>query len=431
MVREAIREGWPQVVERASAVGAFPKRVQDEVRRYLACGILRHGFAELECTTCKQSAVIAFSCKTRGWCPSCAARRAHETAAHLLDVLPKVAFRQWTLSVPFALRFPLVKDVKLLKTVERCLTKAIFFVQRRRARALGGKGKPVTGAVSQVQLFASSLALQPHWHLLVPEGVWSEGVFAALPPPSQEDVEAVLKRALKHLKRAFEKAELHWPEDAFEKLQAEAAQLTLKLPAFEEGGGARRLAVGAGFSLHADTKVPGHDREGLGRLLRYGARGPIAESRLTRRDDGKYVYQTKRKGVVLVLTAEQLTRRLLGLIPPARLHLTNFHGAFSSHSKDRATVTSSAANDATPSPPTTPSAAKPKKPRRPRLDFATLLMRTFAVDLWTCRCGGKRKLLAVITGRRKAEERLLQLGLPPAPRPLPVAQAPPQLQLAV
>lgn len=35
-------------------------------------------------------------------------------------------------------------------------------------------------------------------------------------------------------------------------------------------------------------------------MCRYGARGPIAEARLSRRDDGRYAYETK-KGVTLVL----------------------------------------------------------------------------------------------------------------------------------
>ena len=51
------------------------------------------------------------------------------------------------------------------------------------------------------------------------------------------------------------------------------------------------------------------------RLARYGARGPVAESRLSRREDGRYAYETK-KGVTLVLTAAQLVKRLIALIAP-------------------------------------------------------------------------------------------------------------------
>lgn len=107
-----------------------------------------------------------------------------------------MAFRQWTLSVPFALRFLLVKEPRLLRKVERRLVEAIFRWQRRRAKELGATGKSVGGAVSFVQLFGSALQLQPHVHLLCAEGVWSDGVFMALPPPAPEEVERVLERAL-------------------------------------------------------------------------------------------------------------------------------------------------------------------------------------------------------------------------------------------
>ncbi len=42
-------------------------------------------------------------------------------------------------------------------------------------------------------------------------------------------------------------------------------------------------------------------------------------------------------------TAEQLVKRLLWLIPPARLHLTNFHGVFASHSNARTALLPQAA----------------------------------------------------------------------------------------
>jgi hypothetical protein len=39
--------------------------------------------------------LVAFSCKLRGFCPSCDARRMVETSAHLIDhVVPKVPVRQ-------------------------------------------------------------------------------------------------------------------------------------------------------------------------------------------------------------------------------------------------------------------------------------------------------------------------------------------------
>jgi hypothetical protein len=49
--------------------------------------------------------LVAFSCKRRGFCPSCGARRMIETSAHLVDhVIPDVSVRQWVLSFPWPLR---------------------------------------------------------------------------------------------------------------------------------------------------------------------------------------------------------------------------------------------------------------------------------------------------------------------------------------
>ena len=62
-----------------------PQYVEREFRHYLECGILAHGFARARCGECGHDFLIAFSCKGRGVCPSCNARRMVETAAHLVD----------------------------------------------------------------------------------------------------------------------------------------------------------------------------------------------------------------------------------------------------------------------------------------------------------------------------------------------------------
>jgi hypothetical protein len=47
------------------------------------------------CGTCGKDELVAFSCKRRGFCPSCGARRMADLAAHLVDrVWPDVPVRQ-------------------------------------------------------------------------------------------------------------------------------------------------------------------------------------------------------------------------------------------------------------------------------------------------------------------------------------------------
>ncbi len=43
--------------------------------KFLACGILEHGFARIRCHDCPHEYVLAFSCKSRYFCPSCNAKR--------------------------------------------------------------------------------------------------------------------------------------------------------------------------------------------------------------------------------------------------------------------------------------------------------------------------------------------------------------------
>ena len=72
-----------------------------------------------------------------------------------------------------------------------------------------------------MQLFNGHLALQPHLHLLVPQGVMAGGQWVELPPPTQADVEAVLARMLRQLLPTLESMEVDWPEDGLEALQAQ------------------------------------------------------------------------------------------------------------------------------------------------------------------------------------------------------------------
>ena len=62
------------------------------------------------------------------------------------------------------------------------------------SRALSG-----SPSVSFVQLFNGHLGVQPHLHLLVPAGLFGGGALVELPPPAQEELEAVLARMLSRL----------------------------------------------------------------------------------------------------------------------------------------------------------------------------------------------------------------------------------------
>jgi hypothetical protein len=342
-------------------------------------------------------------------------------------VLPHVGHRQWTLSLPFSLRLSVVKKPQLLKRLEVRLLQAVWRWQRREARRHGVLGPLRGGGVCFWQWFGSSLQLTPHLHLLAPEALWKpDGEVVLLGAPGDDDVARVLHRVLRQAKRDWAEEDAPWAEDEYQELQQQAIQQRLALPDTPPHR-RRRVALADGFSLHADTAVHGNDRQGLETLCRYGARGPVSECRLRRLDDGRYEY-TPKKGVTFTLTAEALVRRLVALLPPAKLHLTSFHGVYAPNASLRPLVTRQPDTVL----PTGPRAVvPPKKKTKRRLDWATLHQRTFGTDVLRCPCGGRRTLRALHSTRKAAELRLAALGIPLPSRVLPPATAPPQLAFAV
>ncbi len=106
---------------------SVPLHVEVAFRGYLKCGLLCHGFARAYCAACGHDFLVGFSCKGRDIYPSCSTRRMVETAAHMVDdVLPRVQFRQWVLSVPKRVRWhmnhkPEVVSPEFNRSTQHCL----------------------------------------------------------------------------------------------------------------------------------------------------------------------------------------------------------------------------------------------------------------------------------------------------------------------
>ena len=119
----------------------LPGFVPQEFEAYLRCGILAHGFARVRCADCAFERRVPFSCKGRGFCPSCGGRRMTERAAHLVEaVVPRVPVRQWVLTLPYRLRYRLAWDHGLTRAVLGIYARVLqdFYVRGARRRGLGG-----------------------------------------------------------------------------------------------------------------------------------------------------------------------------------------------------------------------------------------------------------------------------------------------------
>lgn len=140
----------------------LPDFVIKEFEEYLRCGILAHGFLRAQCEKCHHEMLIAFSCKRRGFCTSCGARRMSETAAHLVDsVLPHKNIRQWVLTFPTPIRLCFAVRPKLMA---RALDIAITTISANyRKQAKLKKTNSKTGAVTLIQRFGGSLNVNIHF----------------------------------------------------------------------------------------------------------------------------------------------------------------------------------------------------------------------------------------------------------------------------
>ncbi|MBY3801829.1 transposase zinc-binding domain-containing protein, partial [Pseudomonas aeruginosa] len=165
---------YPDFIARIEAEGrSLPGYVREAFDAYLRCGVLEHGFLRVVCEHCRAERLVAFSCKKRGFCPSCGARRMAESARHLVDeVFGPRPVRQWVLSFPYPLRF-------LFASKPEAIGPVLGIVHRVIAGWLADQaGVPrdtaQCGVVTLIQRFGSALNLNIHFHMLWLDGVYED-----------------------------------------------------------------------------------------------------------------------------------------------------------------------------------------------------------------------------------------------------------------
>ncbi len=189
---------------------SLPRFVREEFEAYLGCGRLERGFVRAKCTGCRHEYLVAFSCKRRGWCPSCGVRRMVETAAHLVEnVLPRAPMRQWVLSFPWPLRLLFAAHPEWLTRVLSIVTRALSSALLQRAGYRPGDGAQ-TGIVTFIQRFGSKLNLNVHLHLLALDGAYTfehrRAHFHRARAPYPGELEALLDTLIRRITRTLVRA---------------------------------------------------------------------------------------------------------------------------------------------------------------------------------------------------------------------------------
>jgi hypothetical protein len=414
----------------------FPAYVQREFYDYLRCGILAHGFLRLGCDTCKHELLVPFSCKRRGFCPSCAGRRMAQIAAHLVEcVLPWVPTRQWVVSVPVPLRYWMAASQDLTAKVHTIIRTTIGQYYVNQAVTQGHERAHVhPGSVTFIQRFGSAINLNLHFHCVFLEGVYLDRTavglkprFLAGEPPSNtavaEVVQKISQRVMRKLHRlGYLEAGLEPPvATGYDPLRDTAPELARTLAASVQqriafgkraGQHVRRLGSGfgsageaprltgprcasvRGFSLHANTAIPAHRRDQLEQLIRYTARGAVSLERLVQDTNGDLLYTFTHPwsdGTTGIrLSPVELLEKLAALVPLPHVHLLRYGGCLAPHSHLRGSVVPT---------PRQQGVSEETDTRSACWSWARLLHRVFALDMARCPLcqRGILRLIAVIT----------------------------------
>lgn len=452
----------------------MPQYILKTIDRYLECGIPAHGVIKMACESCGTSFALPFSCKCRGICPSCHARRAAELAAHMVDnVIPHNPVRQYVVNLPFPLRFWMATHKHILARVCNIICSIIQeFILFRTSHQTREKRETriKTGLVCFVQRFGSSLNLNPHFHIIAMDGVFYgdeqyRPLFVQMPKPTDDAIGLLAKEICETVNSYLIDEGFLVEEDGnvmvanTEDILNPDVDTDVHLPAMassisqtiafgpRKGLPVQRLRPNAGscrswpnsfspkttsplccsydgYTVHAERSILHNDRNALEKLISYAARGPLSDDRLRAMPDGNVEVKLKTawsNGTThLIFSPSEFIEKLIALIPPPWFHMVRPFGLFVSNAKYRKEILPGEKSDADDKKP------PQKKKKKCSIKWADLLKRVFHIDVTRCqKCGGLLKLTDILMPGPNLTSLLDELNLATAPpQKLPAKTAP-------
>jgi len=379
---EEVKGCWEERFERL--YGGWRGFLDRVVSSYVDCGNSSCGFARVRCPQCASEYLVAFSCQTRAFCPSCAAKRAAIFGAYVVEeVVAEVGHAQWVFTVPKLLRPYFLYHRELLGSLSQAAWQTVAEMVDA---AADGDEQVRPGMVSVIQTARSDLGFSPHIHALASRGGWTpDGRWVPVPFIDCEAAE----RIFRHKVMRFLKDE--------GLLSEERAKLLLSW---------RR----SGFSVHNRVTASAADPGGLERLARYLMRPPLSLERLHLDEDAQSAtYRVKRSArarhagseVLETFDPRDLLARILMHVAEPRAHLVRHYGeyAVAARAKRRRLEQLIEYGRELPCPGPVASGDDPSSAERraSRRAWAQLIRRKYESDPLLCDCGAEMKIIAVIT----------------------------------
>ena len=173
-------------------------------------------------------------------------------------------------------------------------------------------------------------------------------------------------------------------------------------------------------------------------MCRYILRPPLANHRLRWLSNSELAFKLKRAwsdGTThVIFSPHELLERLATSVPPRRANVVRYHGVLAPNASWRRQVV-----PVTPEAPQAdelrrcqhPAEPRPESPppRRHRIPWAELFKRVFKEEVDRCACGGRLRLVAMLTEPASIQRYLEGMGLPSSAPEIPPARAPPQMDI--
>ena len=376
------------------------------LEKFVECGVMRYGVVRFRCPECGKDMIVAFSCKRRGLCPICDAKRSAIITAEALDrLLPPALYRQWVLVVPKRLRYFINHQPDLAGQLSK-----IFAHEINSFLCRDNTGTPAQ--LHFIQRFGGALNLHVHVHAVVSDGVFNLGsttkgrrelAFTPVPPPTAKQLAGIVTTIRKKLIRRICRTS---------GLSREAAANLLSWK-------------NSGFSVHDEVYIKDWDRGGLERLLKYCSRPALSPARLiygAKTNTVIYRSETREgKSELLTMTPVEFLRRWGLLMPPPNKNLIHYYGALAPRSPLRPLLVAKAEKE------TDRLALEEKvyKLKKKANSWAACLARVFEVFPLICpKCNLEMKPVAVILNDKELVRLLTHIGQPTEfPKFRPAAQA--------
>ena len=285
--------------------------VQKTVGRFLECGIFRNGFARIRCPDYRHEYLLAFSCKTRYFCPSCQVKRVAVFVEWVTrEILELVDHRQYVWTIPKVLRPTFRRDRHLLGELARCAWRSL----RQYFQAVLG-AQSVPGAILAIQTYGDQLNFHPHLHSLVSDVAWDrEGSVFSIGWPDPQ----VLTQLFQH----------HVLEMLISQRRL-SREFAVKLCSWHHSG----------FQVYCGRPVDCKDDQALERLSAYILRPSFAGTRLQfDENDGQVEYRTT-KGVLRCMDALDWIAFVTSHIPSPHEQMVRYYGRYSNASRGKRRTT--------------------------------------------------------------------------------------------